>query len=158
MLSDCLPDTGLTRAEFAARLGVIESRFSRLLREEAPMTPDMAHRLARPRHVARGLDAASGGRRPVGRRAAQRRRVRPHHARGARASRGGLAVDEGRPSLPWGRPFPCPALGVRPEGGTNCFERRNRFEGLRKKIDRARLHCLDDGGDLSLRRCYYNAV
>ena len=48
ILSDCLPATGMSAAEFAVRvLGVPARRLSRLLSESARMTPDMAHRLAR---------------------------------------------------------------------------------------------------------------
>ena len=47
VLRDCLPDTGLSKSEFAAALGVSPERLGWLLTERARMTADMAHRLAR---------------------------------------------------------------------------------------------------------------
>jgi antitoxin HigA-1 len=47
ILSDCLPATGMSAAEFAAALGVGAARLRSLLRERSRMTPDMALRLSR---------------------------------------------------------------------------------------------------------------
>jgi antitoxin HigA-1 len=47
VLSDCLPDAGLTAVEFADRLGVSRRAFKGVLDERRPVTADLAHRLSR---------------------------------------------------------------------------------------------------------------
>jgi addiction module HigA family antidote len=44
---ETLPAAGLTQSELAPRLGVSRRTVSELLHERRPVTPDMAHRLAR---------------------------------------------------------------------------------------------------------------
>lgn len=44
---ETLPAAGLTRSEFAKRLGVSRYTVDELVRERRSVTPDMAHRLAR---------------------------------------------------------------------------------------------------------------
>lgn len=44
---ETLPAAGLTQIELAARLGVSRRTVNELIHERRPVTPDMAHRLAR---------------------------------------------------------------------------------------------------------------
>jgi addiction module HigA family antidote len=44
---ETLPAAGLTQTELAARLGVSRRTVHELIHERRPVTPDMAHRLAR---------------------------------------------------------------------------------------------------------------
>jgi addiction module HigA family antidote len=44
---DVLPSAGLTQGDFAERLGLSRKTVNEILREKAPVTVDVAHRLAR---------------------------------------------------------------------------------------------------------------